>query len=110
SLHINCADQAEVDYYWDKLTDGGEEVQCGWLKDRYGLSWQVGPDGLGDALARDDPGGAGAANKAMLGNQKPQRAAPPAAAAGDIPHRPTIWRAMRVACSRSLSAPVETSP
>jgi predicted 3-demethylubiquinone-9 3-methyltransferase (glyoxalase superfamily) len=43
SLLINCADQAEVDHYWDQLTAGGEEVACGWLKDRYGLSWQVAP-------------------------------------------------------------------
>ena len=46
SLLINCEDQEEVDYYWAKLTDGGQEIQCGWLKDRYGLSWQVVPDGL----------------------------------------------------------------
>ena len=44
SFQINCADQDEVDYYWDALTaDGGEESQCGWLRDRFGLSWQVVP-------------------------------------------------------------------
>ena len=43
SLLINCADQDEVDYYWDKLSEGGEEGQCGWLKDKFGLSWQVVP-------------------------------------------------------------------
>jgi predicted 3-demethylubiquinone-9 3-methyltransferase (glyoxalase superfamily) len=47
---INCADQAEVDYYWDKLSDGGHEVQCGWLKDKFGLSWQVVPDGLSELV------------------------------------------------------------
>ena len=53
SLLIDCADQAEIDYYWDTLSaDGGEESQCGWLKDKYGLSWQVVPDRLGAAAER----------------------------------------------------------
>jgi len=43
SLVVNCADQQEVDYYWSRLTEGGAEAQCGWLKDKYGLSWQVVP-------------------------------------------------------------------
>ncbi len=50
SLLINCADQEEVDYYWAKLTDGGEEGPCGWLKDRYGLSWQVVPSAMDEML------------------------------------------------------------
>ena len=56
SLLINCADQEEIDYYWDKLSDGGEEGQCGWLKDKYGLSWQVVPGGLGGHAERSRPG------------------------------------------------------
>ncbi len=53
SLLINCADQEEVDYYWEKLSEGGEEGPCGWLKDRYGLSWQVCPTAMLDLL--NDP-------------------------------------------------------
>ena len=43
SLIVNCKNQKEVDYFWDKLTDGGAEIECGWLKDKYGLSWQITP-------------------------------------------------------------------
>ena len=82
SFHINCADQAEVDYYWEKLTEGGQEVQCGWLKDRYGVSWQVVPAGFEDAFAGDDPGRAERAMKAMLGMKKLDLAALQAAADG----------------------------
>ena len=66
SFMIDCADQAEVDYYWDKLTEGGEESQCGWLKDRYGLSWQVTPSNLGDLIGGSDPVRANRAMQAML--------------------------------------------
>ncbi len=55
SFMIMCADQAEVDHYWDRLTDGGEESQCGWLKDRYGVSWQVTPSRLMELQADPDP-------------------------------------------------------
>lgn len=70
SFEIRCKDQAEVDYYWERLLDGGEESQCGWLKDRFGLSWQVVPDRLYELLADPDPARAAAANKAMLGMRK----------------------------------------
>lgn len=66
SLLVDCADQAEVDRYWEALSDGGEEVQCGWLKDRYGLSWQVCPADLGDLLHDADPARADRAVTAML--------------------------------------------
>ena len=60
SFQITCRDQHEVDRYWDALVDGGEESQCGWLKDRYGLSWQVVPDGMDEILptrTRSGPAG-----------------------------------------------------
>jgi predicted 3-demethylubiquinone-9 3-methyltransferase (glyoxalase superfamily) len=66
SFMIDCADQAEVDYYWDRLTEGGEESQCGWLKDRFGLSWQVTPSNLGDLIGGSDPVRANRAMQAML--------------------------------------------
>ena len=55
SFQINCEDQDEVDYYWERLTDGGQESQCGWLKDRYGLSWQVVPSGMEELFTDPDP-------------------------------------------------------
>ena len=55
SLEIRCADQAEVDHYWTSLSAGGEESQCGWLKDRYGLSWQVVPETLVAFIDDADP-------------------------------------------------------
>jgi len=55
SLVVSCENQKEIDYFWEKLSAGGQEVECGWLKDRYGLSWQVVPDGLMDMLESKDP-------------------------------------------------------
>jgi len=71
SLLIECADQEEVDYYWTELlSDGGEESQCGWLKDKYGLSWQVVPAGMEELLNDPDQGRAQRAMTAMLGMKK----------------------------------------
>jgi predicted 3-demethylubiquinone-9 3-methyltransferase (glyoxalase superfamily) len=80
SFHIACADQREVDHYWDRLGDGGEEGSCGWLKDRYGLSWQVVPAALGTLLGDPDAGRAQRAMQAMLGMRKLDVAALEAAA------------------------------
>ncbi len=66
SFAIECADQREVDYYWDTLTDGGEPGPCGWLKDRYGVSWQVVPRVLNELLRDPDRARAGQAMRRML--------------------------------------------
>lgn len=71
SFVINCKTQDEVDYYWDKLTaDGGQESQCGWLKDKFGLSWQVVPTILNKLLQDKDPKKSGRAMQAMLQMKK----------------------------------------
>lgn len=71
SFSVNCADQAEVDHYWESLTaDGGEESVCGWLKDRFGLSWQIVPDRLYELVSDPNPARAQAATQAMLGMRK----------------------------------------
>jgi predicted 3-demethylubiquinone-9 3-methyltransferase (glyoxalase superfamily) len=70
SLFVSCRDQDEVDYFWTALTDGGEESQCGWLKDRYGLSWQIVPTRLMELLGDPDPQRAQRAMAAMLEMQK----------------------------------------
>jgi predicted 3-demethylubiquinone-9 3-methyltransferase (glyoxalase superfamily) len=71
SLEIKCKDQEEVDYYWEKLTEGGgSHGQCGWLKDRFGFSWQVVPEGMEELFADPDPEKAKRALEAMLKMQK----------------------------------------
>lgn len=70
SLYIDCADQSEVDFFWSRLTAGGEPSQCGWLKDRYGLSWQVIPRDLPELLGDSDPEKASRAMQAMLSMTK----------------------------------------
>jgi predicted 3-demethylubiquinone-9 3-methyltransferase (glyoxalase superfamily) len=66
SLYINCETQQEVDELWEKLSAGGAKSQCGWLKDRYGLSWQVIPTALGKLLGDKDPAKAKRVMEAML--------------------------------------------
>jgi predicted 3-demethylubiquinone-9 3-methyltransferase (glyoxalase superfamily) len=70
SFMVHCKDQAEVDYYWDRLVEGGEESECGWLTDRFGLSWQICPDRLLELTTDPDPARAAAADKAMHGMRK----------------------------------------
>jgi predicted 3-demethylubiquinone-9 3-methyltransferase (glyoxalase superfamily) len=65
SFMIECKDQAEVDYYWDRLVDGGQESECGWLKDRFGVSWQVTPTRALELTSDPDPARAAAATKAL---------------------------------------------
>ncbi|MEU5582539.1 MULTISPECIES: VOC family protein [Streptomyces] len=82
SFTIDCADQEEVDYYWAKLSEGGAEGPCGWVKDKYGLSWQVVPTALNELLSDPDAGRAQRAMQAMLGMKKLDVAALRAAADG----------------------------
>jgi predicted 3-demethylubiquinone-9 3-methyltransferase (glyoxalase superfamily) len=85
SFQIGCADQDEVDYYWDTLTaDGGQESQCGWLKDKFGLSWQLVPTIIPKLLGEDaDPEGSRRAMEAMLQMKRPDIAAMERAYAGE---------------------------
>ena len=82
SFQINCVDQGEIDYYWQRLSEGGQEGPCGWLKDRYGLSWQVVPTGMEEMLNDPDSERAQRAMKAMLGMGKIDIAALHSAADG----------------------------
>jgi len=66
SLFVNCEMQTEVDELWEKLSEGGSKEQCGWLKDKYGISWQIVPTLLGKLISDPDPVKAGRATKAML--------------------------------------------
>jgi predicted 3-demethylubiquinone-9 3-methyltransferase (glyoxalase superfamily) len=82
SLQVGCATQAEVDYFWARLSEGGAESQCGWLKDRYGLSWQIIPDELPAVMSDPDPAKSQRAMQAMFGMRKLDIAALKRAAAG----------------------------
>jgi predicted 3-demethylubiquinone-9 3-methyltransferase (glyoxalase superfamily) len=70
SFQVSCKDQDEVDRFWSRLSEGGEEGQCGWLKDRFGLSWQVVPTGMEELFSDPDPERARRAMEAMLGMRK----------------------------------------
>ena len=70
SFYVNCQDQAEVDALWEKLSEGGEKGPCGWLKDRYGVSWQIIPTALGELLGDKDPLKAQRVMAAMLSMSK----------------------------------------
>ena len=82
SFLIGCADQDEVDHFWSGLTDGGSEVQCGWLRDRFGVSWQVFPTAAAELISDPDPARAQRAMAAMLTMTKIDLAALRAAADG----------------------------
>jgi len=70
SIMVPCADQAEVDYYWDRLSDGGQEIACGWLKDRYGLCWQIVPAVFFEMVADPDSAKVARVMQAMMGMTK----------------------------------------
>lgn len=82
SFEITCSDQAEVDYYWERLTDGGTEGRCGWLADRFGVRWQVVPAGMEELFADPDQARAKRAMEAMFDMGKLDVAALRAAADG----------------------------
>jgi uncharacterized glyoxalase superfamily protein PhnB len=84
SLAVSCETQDEIDYYWERLAEGGEEGPCGWLKDRYGLSWQVVPANIEELFSDADPVRAARAMQAMLGMRKLDIAALRDAADGPI--------------------------
>jgi predicted 3-demethylubiquinone-9 3-methyltransferase (glyoxalase superfamily) len=83
SLTVDCKDQAEVDAMWAKLLDGGEPARCGWLTDRYGVSWQITPEALPRLLGDPDPAVAARVMRAMMGMVKIDVAEIERAAAGD---------------------------
>lgn len=66
SFMVNCADQAEIDHYWSRLLDGGHAEQCGWLRDRYGLAWQVVPQAMSGMMAHPDRARVRRVTEAML--------------------------------------------
>jgi predicted 3-demethylubiquinone-9 3-methyltransferase (glyoxalase superfamily) len=83
SIVVPCADQAEVDYYWDRLSDGGQEVACGWVKDKYGLCWQIVPTAFFEMMSDPDQAKVARVTQAMLGMIKLDIAALKKAFAGE---------------------------
>ena len=83
SFVIDCQDQAEVDHYWEKLSAGGEQSQCGWLKDKFGVTWQVVPRQLGELMSDSNPDKVYQVNQAMLKMTKLDIAKLQAASDGD---------------------------
>lgn len=82
SLSVDCVDQAEIDELWDKLSEGGSKSQCGWLKDRFGLSWQILPSILGKLMSDPDPARSGRVMGALMQMSKIEIAALEAAREG----------------------------
>lgn len=82
SLQVSCQTQEEIDYYWERLSAGGQEGPCGWLKDRYGLSWQVVPTAIAEIFSDSNPEGPRRAMQAMLGMGKLEIASLRSAAIG----------------------------
>jgi predicted 3-demethylubiquinone-9 3-methyltransferase (glyoxalase superfamily) len=70
SLVVNCETQQEVDYFWEKLSEGGKEIECGWLQDKYGISWQVVPVVLGELMKSNDPEKTGRVMEALMTMKK----------------------------------------
>jgi len=83
SLFVKCENQQEVDDYWNKLVDGGQPQQCGWLKDKFGLSWQIIPNALGELIGDKDPARSQRVLEAMLQMKKIDVAQLQAAHAGE---------------------------
>jgi predicted 3-demethylubiquinone-9 3-methyltransferase (glyoxalase superfamily) len=80
SFMVNCQDQEEVDFYWQRLSDGGAEVQCGWLKDKFGLSWQIVPTAFFELVGGADPEKTARVMQALMTMKKPDIRALKAAA------------------------------
>ena len=70
SLVVNCKTQQEIDYFWEKLSEGGQKIECGWLKDKYGLAWQIVPEQLEEWLSESDPEKTNRVMKAVMQMKK----------------------------------------